>query len=296
MFWLGIIIGVGIMLGAFTELSGEIRKQMNNFSKIFIPLLVILAIGFIFASPAFGGDSSAVQSSVDSSQKDSTTAQSSTHSFSMKLGPVKIFSMSMDTLNPTQMKIIVMDDTVSLDIDTSQIPFDTLAAIIDSAKADSRKQPSMLNLGFIANNSDNDENESSHSTLESIFDSIEDVFIVAIVFFALLLFFLGIPILLFILLYVRWRWVHAERMKALETGIVIPEKTNGKQPIVYLRKGLVLALIGIGFLITMTYTSGFGAVFGAIFLMWGLGYLLWYFIAGKKDNNKNPNGHDEDRD
>ena len=282
------------MLGAFTELSGEIRKQMNNFSKIFIPLLVILAIGFIFASPAFGGDSSAVQSSVDSSQKDSTTAQSSTHSFSMKLGPVKFFSMNIDTLNPTQMKIIVMDDTVSLDIDTSQIPFDTLAAIIDSANMQNKQ--SMIKAGFSASTNDDNKNESKTSAIESIFYSIKDVFIVAIVFFALLLFFLGIPILLFILLYVRWRWVHAERMKALETGIVIPEKTNGKQPIVYLRKGLVLALIGIGFLITMTYTSGFGAVLGAIFLMWGLGYLLWYFIAGKKDNNKNPNGHDEDRD
>ncbi|MCD6594961.1 hypothetical protein J7L68_04715, partial [bacterium] len=251
---------------------------------------------FVLISPAFGQSSSTVQNSANSSQQDSITVQSSTHSFSMKLGPLKVFSMSVDTLDPAQMKIIAMGSTISLDIDTSQIPIDTLIAIIDSANVQNKQ--SMLKLGFAANSNDEDEyeNESKSSAFASIFDSIESVITVAIVFFALLLLFLGIPILLFILLYVRWRWVHNERMKALETGIVIPQSANVKQPTVYLRQGLVLSLLGIGFLISITYIGGFGAVLGIIFAMWGLGYLLWYFITGRKNENIKSNEHDENRD
>jgi len=276
MFVMGLTISSAILFLAMTEFHEIARKLSLKFNYgLVLTTAVIIICAFFLASPVYGQDSTATE-------VESTMVQSSTHTYKMKLGPVGAMSVSVDSLNPQTMKIITMGNTVSVDIDTSMMPFDTIAAIIDSASSSSNVTFSMAH----AFGSDSKNDDGPSGVIDSVTGSMEAIIIVAIVFISLLLMGLGIPILLFILLFTRWRWIHGERMKAIETGIVMPPGGNGKDPSVFQRKGLILFFMGIGFLIASTYIGGFGIVVGIILFMWGLGNLAWFYTAGRKNKKE----------
>ena len=276
MFAMGLTISGAILFLAMTEFH-EIARKLNlkfNYGLIITGAAILLCV-FFLASPVYGQDST-------ETEVETTMVQSSTHTYKMNLGPVGVMTVSVDSLNPQSMKIITMGNTVSVDIDTSIMPFDTIAAIIDSASSSSNLTFSMAH----AFGDDSEDDNGAGGVIDSVFGSMEAIIIVAIVFISLLLMGLGIPILLFILLLTRWRWIHRERMKAIETGIVIPPGGNGKDPSVFQRKGLILFFIGIGFMAASAYIGGFPIVVGIIIFMWGLGNLAWFYTTGRKNKKE----------
>ena len=93
-------------------------------------------------------------------------------------------------------------------------------------------------------------------------------------------------------------WVHyrkavlrnKERMAAIEKGIALPDLTKADTKAAVhqhgdgsLRTGLILLFTGIGLTVALYVNAGEnGAVWGAFVGFIGLGYLVYWLIAGRK--------------
>jgi hypothetical protein len=93
--------------------------------------------------------------------------------------------------------------------------------------------------------------------------------------------FISVPLLVFLLIHRRMRWVHQERMTALEKGIVLDFNESKKVHHVKdvnttpgFTKGFVLLFVGLALILTFKFSGGFGVVVGSVMLAWGMALLL----------------------
>lgn len=278
MFSIAAAICGAIMIGGIIEFldCAKIIGGTCLAKRTAILILLAIVLPLAIAVPVFAQD--------NEKEGNDKVKIAKTHAFSIGAGPMGIVSMTVDTASRGSLKLNVLGDTITIDIDTNIVAFDTVIAIIDSAGAIGN-----MNLGFGLGNAfgkddDDDDANGMPGIISSTFDPFATVLVVGIVFVSILLLFLGIPLLLFLILLLRWKWTHKERMRAIEEGIVIPPngKSAVKSPIEYLRKGLVLFFVGLGFIATIYFIGGVGGVIGVILAFWGLGILIWYFAMGRK--------------
>ena len=292
MFWFASVIVSAILVSAFVDFIGIARSmgiKLHRSGLVVITIFIVI-LGVVLVSPVMALDTDNDEDSDTEVVVEEVldSIETSVHTFQMKIGQFGDMSISVDTLEGNALKISVFGETITVDLDTSLIPHDSLIAIIDSAQAITKVKT--ITMPIAVSLDDDTDNRSTHpfpTFMGSMIDPVASIFVVAIVFGSLLLLCLGLPLIILVLLLIRWRYVHKERMRAIEEGVLLPTNGKKKEPADYFRKGLVLLFVGLGFLITIPWLEGFGAVLAAILVFWGLGTLIWYHSQRKK-HGSNP--------
>jgi len=196
----------------------------------------------------------------------------------IKSGNKNLASVGVDSVSKSKMIINVMGKSASVDIDTAEISIDTLNAMIDTLGGQV----------FTTSVVTSGDEEHEFDFLKSIFSSTKTIIFFIIISIFVILLFLGVPILIFVLILQKMKFVHTERVKALEQGIILnggisnESSTSEKD---YLRKGLILSLIGLGSAIAIPFLGKFMGFLAVIFGFWGVGLLLWLVVINKKNSS-----------
>ncbi len=299
MFAMGVIIAVAILVGGLFDITGERSRALGGVLSV-----AMLALAFlVLAAPVYAAQ-----------------PDSSVHKVVMKFGPAN-FSMTMTPSG--ELKVVADGNTVSVKLDTTIFPpeslealFDSISEVIDSemvflkASGLDTLQPDSLaaamnailkgiaglkgvsisgkpavkvfSTGAVSSGQEKSEEREGKSGgvgefISSVFDSFSDILVLLIIFLSGLLMILGVPIILGLLLYYRWRWAHQERMKALEMGTALPvEPKNGANK---LRTGMAIFGLGMGIMLGVLLHQGFWFLLGAAFFGWGMGLVSGYYVS-----------------
>ncbi len=302
-------IATVISAAAFFDLAAAAKKWNIKFdvAKVLFGICFFAIVVLFAAQPAFAQTTTTTKvTKVDTIKIDTQNADCKTTKvvvsndaavvsspdFKINMGPMKVFSMSASKNKPGKMSIVVMGETTEVEIDTSQMPAETLEAFIESL-AVAGKTISMKDDGnfhaFAFGDEDEDEEENEGGfwgMVSNLTDSFAKVVIILIVFLTLALMLLGVPLLLVIFLYKHGQWIHEERMRAIEEGMpadIFQDNTGEAQVKKSLRKGMSLIFVGagIGFASILLLGKFFGAI-AVILIMWGLGNVVWAVSQQKK--------------